>query len=97
MDTARVNDAGLQLWAAQYQTATTQLASRAASAAGGPAGQRTAAAARAADAGVDATVGALTTRLHATGAKVSGAATRYVGADLNSARRIAAVSIPPVV
>ncbi len=97
VDAARVDDAGLQVWAAQCQTVNGQLASRVASATVGPEGQATAAAARAADAGVDAAVGALTTRARATGAKVSGAAARYVGTDQNSAQRIAAVAVPPAV
>ncbi len=93
----RVNDAGLQVWAAQCQTVAGQLAGGVVPAIGGPAGQRTAAAARVADAGVDAALGALVARAHATGAKASEAATRYVGTDENSAQRIAAVAVPPAV
>ena len=97
MATVRVDDAGLQVWAAQCQTEKAQLASGAASATGAPAGQRTAAAAQSADTGVAATVGALTARAQATGGKVSSAGTRYAGTDQNSAQRIAAVAAPPAV
>ncbi len=98
MATVRVDDAGLQLWAAQCQTENGQLASGNSSAAKvGATGQRTSTAARAADAGVDATVGALTARAQATGGKASMSAGRYVGTDENSAQRIAAVAVPPVV
>ena len=97
MATVRVDDAGLQVWAAQCQTENGQLASRIAPAAVGPTGQRTATAAQTADIGVDATVGALTARAQATGGKASMAAGRYVGSDENSAQRIAAVAVPPVV
>ncbi len=93
----RVDDAGLQVWAAHCQTVAGQLAGGVVPATGGPAGQRTAAAAQAADAGVDATVGALKARAHTTGGKVNSAAARYAGTDQNSAQRIAAVAVPPVV